>query len=51
MNSFGFAFLGDRFTEASLIGYAYALEQKTQVRNTVQPYLVPNTELYQVVDE
>ncbi|KAL9061105.1 MAG: hypothetical protein Q9162_000250 [Coniocarpon cinnabarinum] len=48
---FGFSFMGDRFTEASLVGYAYALEQLTQVRNTVQPYLVPNTELYQTADE
>lgn len=32
---FGFSFLGDRFSEASLIGYAYALEQQTLTRNKV----------------
>ena len=33
---FGFSFLGDRFTEESLIGYGYALEQLTLTRNKVR---------------
>ncbi|KAI1377507.1 amidase [Hypoxylon crocopeplum] len=42
---FGLSFLGHKFTEATLIKLAYAFEQKTMVRNKVQPYLVPTTEL------
>jgi amidase len=29
----------------TLIGLAYAFEQKTGVRDKVQPYIVPGTEL------
>ena len=32
-----------------MIGYAYAYEQRTQTRNKVQPYIVPSTELVDVV--
>ncbi|KAL8969291.1 MAG: hypothetical protein Q9183_002070 [Haloplaca sp. 2 TL-2023] len=46
---FGLSFLGPAFSEASLIGYAYAFEQRTMARNQVQPYLVPQVELAQVV--
>ncbi|KAL8872714.1 MAG: hypothetical protein Q9174_001701 [Haloplaca sp. 1 TL-2023] len=46
---FGLSFLGPAFSEADLIGYAYAFEQRTMVRNQVQPYLVPQLELSQVV--
>lgn len=46
---FGLSFLGDKWTEAELIGYAYAYEQRTFVRNRVQPYIVSNTELGDVV--
>jgi amidase len=46
---FGLSFLGARFTEAKLIGLAYAFEQRTMVRNKVQPYIVPNIELKDVV--
>ena len=42
---FGLSFLGERFSEAELIGYAYAYEQRTMHRNQVQPYIVPTTEL------
>ncbi|KAH8896714.1 amidase signature enzyme [Thozetella sp. PMI_491] len=42
---FGISFMGDKFSEATLIGLAYAFEQKTLVRNKVQPYIVPNLEL------
>lgn len=46
---FGFSFLGDAYSEASLISYAYAFEQRTMVRNMIQPYIVPNTEVADVV--
>jgi amidase len=46
---FGLSFLGARFSEAKLIGLAYAFEQRTMVRNKVQPYIVPNFELKDVV--
>ncbi|KAL8938095.1 MAG: hypothetical protein Q9211_003373 [Gyalolechia sp. 1 TL-2023] len=46
---FGLSFLGPAWSEASLIGYAYAFEQRTHVRNQVQPYLVPNVELTDIV--
>lgn len=35
--------------EAKLIGLAYAFEQRTMVRNLVQPYIAPNIELKDVV--
>ena len=41
--------MGPAWSEASLISYAYAFEQRTMVRNQVQPYLVPNTELSHIV--
>jgi len=47
--SFGLSFLGQPWSEADLIGYAYAFEQRTMVRNKVQPYIVPTTELVNVV--
>ena len=46
---FGISFLGGKWSEASLIGFAYAFEQRTRVRDQVQPYLVPKTELIDVV--
>lgn len=46
---FGFAFTGVRFSEESLIGMAYAFEQKTLVRKTIHPIVVPKTELKDVV--
>jgi len=46
---FGISFIGTAFSEASLISYAYAFEQRTMVRNQVQPFIVPNTELSNVV--
>jgi amidase len=41
--------MGARFTETTLIGLAYAFEQKTKVRNRVHPYIMPKTELVDVV--
>ncbi|KAL9115364.1 MAG: hypothetical protein Q9227_000685 [Pyrenula ochraceoflavens] len=46
---FGISFLGERFSEAELIGFAYAFEQRTKVRNTITPYILPRTELGDVV--
>lgn len=48
---FGLSFLGPSWSEANLIGYAYAFEQRTNVRNQVQPYLVPNVELADVISK
>lgn len=42
---FGLSFMGDKFDEAALIGFAYAYEQRTMHRDDVQPYIVPNIEL------
>jgi len=46
---FGFSFLGAKFSDAKLIGMAYAFEQRTKARDKVQPYIVPKTELEDVV--
>jgi amidase len=46
---FGFSFLGAKFSEAKLIGMAYAFEQRTKARDKMQPYIVPKTELEDVV--
>jgi len=46
---FGLSFLGAAWSEADLIGFAYAYEQRTMTRNKVQPYIVPKTELVDVV--
>lgn len=46
---FGISFIGEAWSEASLIGFAYAFEQRTMVRNKVQPYIVPRTELVDLV--
>ncbi|KKY18008.1 putative glutamyl-trna amidotransferase subunit a [Phaeomoniella chlamydospora] len=48
---FGLSFIGDRFSEELLIGLAYAFEQRTKVRGTIQPYVMPKTELEDVVLE
>ena len=46
---FGLSFMGAKFSEADLIGFAYAYEQRTMHRNDIQPYLVPNIEISDVV--
>ena len=46
---FGLSFLGAAWSEASLIGFAYAYEQRTMTRDKVKPYIVPKIELAQVV--
>jgi amidase len=47
---FGISFLGARFTDEKLIGLAYAFEQRTIIRDKVQPYLTPSIELVDVVE-
>ncbi|GIZ39010.1 hypothetical protein CKM354_000240200 [Cercospora kikuchii] len=42
---FGLAFLGDLWSEADLIGYAYAYEQKTKNREKLKPLIFPKTSL------
>ncbi|RYP70593.1 hypothetical protein DL769_004915 [Monosporascus sp. CRB-8-3] len=42
---YGLSFMGGRFTEEKLIKAAYAYEQKSLVRNRVQPYIMPTTEI------
>lgn len=48
---FGLAFLGEHFSEERLIGLAYAFEQRTLVRNTIQPWMAPVTELADIVEK
>ena len=47
---YGLSFVGEAFSEEALIGFAYAFEQRSKVRNMVQPYIVPNTELASVLE-
>jgi amidase len=42
---FGISFMGRAWSEETLIGFAYAFEQRTMVRTGVVPYIVPKTEL------
>lgn len=46
---FGLSFMGAKFSEADLIGFAYAYEQRTMHRNDIQPYITPNIEIADVV--
>ncbi|KAK7698314.1 hypothetical protein SLS64_012679 [Diaporthe eres] len=46
---FGFAFMGARFSEEKLIGLAYDFEQKTLAQQKGAPYIVPTTELADVI--
>jgi amidase len=46
---FGISFAGKLWSEESLVGFAYAFEQRTHVREQVKPYLNPTTELVDVV--
>ena len=47
---FGISFMGPHFSEELLIGLAYAFEQRTQVRDTITPYIQPTVELVDVVN-
>tara|TARA_R110002003_G_scaffold3_30_gene199 strand:- start:4657 stop:5949 length:1293 start_codon:yes stop_codon:yes gene_type:complete len=46
---FGIAFAGKHWSEETLIGIAYAFEQRTMVREKVKPYVQPTIELADVV--
>ncbi len=46
---FGLSFMGKAWSEERLISLAYAFEQRTLVRGRVRPYLVPKTEMSDVV--
>jgi amidase len=46
---FGLSFAGKHWSEAELIGFAYAFEQRTNVRRKVKPYIKPSTELVDVI--
>ena len=42
---FGLGFMGRKWSEEKLIGYAYAFEQRTKVREKIRPVIFPKTEL------
>ena len=42
---FGLSFLGAKWSEEKLIGYAYAFEQRTKIREKIRPVIFPKTEL------
>ncbi|KUJ09306.1 amidase [Mollisia scopiformis] len=46
---FGLSFMGAKWSEETLISFAYAYEQRTKVRTKIQPYFVPNTQLGDIV--
>lgn len=46
---FGISFAGKHWSEEILVGFAYAFEQRTMVRQKVKPYIVPTTELVDVM--
>ncbi|ORX92929.1 amidase signature domain-containing protein [Clohesyomyces aquaticus] len=46
---FGISFAGAHWSEADLIGFAYAFEQRTLVRDQIKPYIQPTTELADVI--
>ncbi|PSN75149.1 amidase signature enzyme [Corynespora cassiicola Philippines] len=46
---FGISFAGAHWSEETLIAMAYAFEQRTNVRETIKPYIQPSTELKNVL--
>lgn len=46
---FGVSFAGKLWSEESLIGFAYAFEQRTMVRKAIKPYIQPSIEIQDVV--
>ncbi|KAF2744890.1 amidase signature enzyme [Sporormia fimetaria CBS 119925] len=46
---FGISFAGKLWSEEMLVGLAYAFEQRTKVREKVKPYILPTTELVDVL--
>lgn len=47
---FGISFLGAKWSEETLIGIAYAFEQRTLHRRKLQHYIEPKTELSDIID-
>ncbi|TVY62812.1 putative amidase [Lachnellula suecica] len=47
---FGLSFMGNKWSEETLISFAYAYEQRTKTRSKVRPYIVPNTQLKDVIN-
>ena len=41
--------MGEKWSETKLIGMAYAFEQKTKVQAKGKPYMIPKTELKDVM--
>lgn len=49
-NPIGLSFMGEKWSEEKLIGYAYAFEQRTKVREKgPKPYILPKTQLGDVI--
>ncbi|KAK4094438.1 hypothetical protein Purlil1_1043 [Purpureocillium lilacinum] len=46
---YGPGFAGDKFSETKAFAMAYAFEQRTRVRGSIEPYVRPTTELTEVV--
>ncbi|GJN70133.1 hypothetical protein PLICBS_004185 [Purpureocillium lilacinum] len=46
---YGPEFAGDKFSETKAFAMAYACEQRTRVRGSIEPYVRPTTELTEVV--
>ncbi|KAL1961824.1 hypothetical protein VTN77DRAFT_1036 [Rasamsonia byssochlamydoides] len=46
---FGISFMGAKWSEESLIGMAYAFEQRTLVRDKLKRYIEPHTQLGDVI--
>ncbi|KAL8994009.1 MAG: hypothetical protein Q9169_005908 [Polycauliona sp. 2 TL-2023] len=46
---FGLSFIGPAWSETDLIGFAYAYEQRTMVRDQIHTYIVPQFELADIV--
>jgi amidase len=46
---FGVSFMGAKFSEAKLIGLAYAFEQRTRVRDRGKQIIEPMTEIIDIL--
>ncbi|RFU26394.1 hypothetical protein B7463_g9948, partial [Scytalidium lignicola] len=46
---FGLSFIGDMWSEETLISFAYAYEQRTFTRTKVSPYFIPRTQLSDII--
>jgi amidase len=46
---FGISFAGKKWSEETLVGLAYAFEQRTGVREKVKPYMAPTVEIADIL--